>query len=135
MPFLDLDYVKSLLRLPPRVRDTTKVHRHLLAHARIPRSYGLPMATTERLRGAGDVVQRISRKCHQWVKRFTGYERFKHYVDVPGWLRSTARAVRRSLLDPANAETAACCEPDAVRVRTGEITCNGRADRRRLCCC
>ena len=99
MPFLDRNYVSAVLQLAPEGRLGTRVHRHLLGQFN-PALLKITNANTGAPAGAGDLMQRLYRKVNTVLKRYTGHERFKHYVDVPGWLRGPLRPhVERVLLD------------------------------------
>jgi asparagine synthase (glutamine-hydrolysing) len=99
MPFLDSEYVEAVLHLAPMERLGTRVHRHLLAQHN-PALLRITNANTGAPAGAGDLTQRLYRKTNGYLKRLLGYERYKHYVDVPGWLRGPLRPhIERVLLD------------------------------------
>jgi asparagine synthase (glutamine-hydrolysing) len=99
MPFLDHEYVDAVLKLAPMERLGTRVHRHLLARHH-PDLLRITNANTGAPAGAGDLTQRLYRKTNGYLKRFFGYERYKHYVDVHGWLRGPLRPhIENMLLD------------------------------------
>ncbi|MGO9528099.1 MAG: asparagine synthase-related protein [Verrucomicrobiia bacterium] len=97
MPFLDREYVDAVLQLAPTERLGTRVHRHLLARHN-PALLRITNANTGAPAGAGDLTQRLYRKTNGYLKRFFGYERYKHYVDVAGWLRGPLRPHIESVL-------------------------------------
>jgi asparagine synthase (glutamine-hydrolysing) len=97
MPFLDREYVDAVLQLAPMERLGTRVHRHLLARHN-PALLRITNANTGAPAGAGDLTQRLYRKTNGYLKRFFGYERYKHYVDVSGWLRGPLRPHIESVL-------------------------------------
>jgi hypothetical protein len=97
MPFLDREYVDAVLKLAPMERLGTRVHRHLLARHN-PDLLRITNANTGAPSGAGDFTQRLYRKTNGYLKRFFGYERYKHYVDVPAWLRGPLRPHIESVL-------------------------------------
>jgi asparagine synthase (glutamine-hydrolysing) len=99
MPFLDREYVAAVLELAPEERLGTRVHRHLLGQLN-PALLKITNANTGAPAGASDVTQRLHRKVNSVLKERFGYERFKHYVDVSGWLRGPLRShVETILLD------------------------------------
>lgn len=97
MPFLDREYVAAVLQLPPEQRLGTGVHRHLIGQLN-PALLKITNANTGAPAGASDFTQRMYRKVNSVLKHRLGYERFKHYVDVPGWLRGPLRAHVESVL-------------------------------------
>lgn len=97
MPFLDREYVAAVLQLSPQERLGTGVHRHLIKQLN-PSLLKIANANTGAPAGASDFTQRLSRKMNGLLKRHVGYERFKHYVDVPGWLRGPLRPQVESVL-------------------------------------
>jgi hypothetical protein len=114
MPFLDPDYVAAVLALPPATRLTTRVHRELLARNN-PALLRVTNANNGAPAGAGELRQRVTRKALQWLNRYLGYEPYRHYVDVPGWLRGPLRPfVRDTLLDERTLSRGLLV-PDAVR--------------------
>ena len=86
LPFLDADYVDAVLSLPPEQRLGTGVHRHLLRQLN-PALLKITNSNTGAPAGASDLVQRLYRKAGLLAKRYFGYERYRHYVDVAAWLR------------------------------------------------
>jgi asparagine synthase (glutamine-hydrolysing) len=99
LPFLEREYVAAVLQLTPKARLGTLVHRHLLRQFN-PALLKITNANTGAPAGASDFTQRLYRKANGCLKRLFGYERYKHYVDVPGWLRGPLRAhVEDVLLD------------------------------------
>jgi asparagine synthase (glutamine-hydrolysing) len=99
LPFLDRDYVGAVLALPPQIRVTTQVHRRLLKRC-APALLSITNANNGASAGASDLRQRISRKLTQWLRVYLGYDQYRHYVDVPGWLRGKLRSpVEEILLD------------------------------------
>jgi hypothetical protein len=97
LPFLDREYVAAVLQLTPQARLGTTVHRHLLRQFN-PALLRITNANTGAPAGANDFTQRLYRKTNGYLKRFFGYERYKHYVDVPGWLRGPLRPHVESVL-------------------------------------
>jgi asparagine synthase (glutamine-hydrolysing) len=86
MPFLDDDYMAAILRLPPPMRITSRVHRHILSRNN-PALLKIRNANTMGLAGASDLSQRFSRAVHGLMHRYLGYQRYRHYVDVSGWIK------------------------------------------------
>jgi asparagine synthase (glutamine-hydrolysing) len=127
MPFLDSEYVAAVLQLAPEGRLGTRVHRHLLGRFN-PALLRITNANTGAPAGASDVSQRLCRKFNTALKRYTGYERFKHYVDVPGWLRGPLRPHVESVLLDKRTLHRGVYRPDGVRELI-EIHMSGRADR------
>lgn len=114
LPFLDPAYLDLALRLPPSLRLGTTVHRHILARTR-PALLRITNANTGAPAGAGDVRQRLARKWRALAKRHFGYDRFRHYVDVPAWLRGPLyQPIASVLLEPRTLDRG-CFEPDAIR--------------------
>ncbi len=114
MPFLDREYVDTVLQLDPTDRLGTRVHRHLLARHN-PALLGITNANTGAPAGAGDLTQRLYRKTNGYLKQFFGYERYKHYVDVPGWLRGPLRPHIESVLLDKRMLTRGIYRADGVR--------------------
>jgi hypothetical protein len=90
MPFLDADYVRAVLSLTPETRLTTRVHRKILGQCN-PSLLAIVNANNGAPAGASDWRQRLSLRWQVAMKRYLGYERYKHYVDVPAWLRGPLR--------------------------------------------
>lgn len=101
MPFLDAEYVAAVLQLTPEQRLGTGVHRHLLRQFN-PALLKITNANTGAPAGASDVVQRLYRKTNGLLKRYAGYERFKHYVDVEAWLRGPLKKPVEDVLGNVN---------------------------------
>jgi asparagine synthase (glutamine-hydrolysing) len=114
MPFLDREYVDAVLQLAPTERLGTRVHRHLLARHN-PALLRITNANTGAPAGAGDFRQRLYRKTNGYLKRFFGYERYKHYVDVPGWLRGPLRPHIESVLLDKRTLTRGLYRAESVR--------------------
>jgi hypothetical protein len=114
MPFLDREYVDAVLQLAPTERLGTRVHRHLLARHN-PALLRITNANTGAPAGAGDLTQRLYRKTNGYLKRVFGYERYKHYVDVPGWLRGPLRPHIESVLLDKRTLTRGLYRADGVR--------------------
>ncbi len=127
MPFLDSEYVAAVLQLTPEGRLGTSVHRHLLGLFN-PALLKITNANTGAPAGASDVTQRLYRKVNTALKQYTGYERFKHYVDVPGWLRGPLRPHVESVLLDSRTLDRGVYRPDGVRELI-EIHMRGRSDR------
>jgi hypothetical protein len=86
MPFLDDDYVDAVLALPAEQRLGTGVHRQLLRDLN-PALLQVTNSNTGAPAGASDLVQRLYRKAGGLAKKYFGYRRYRHYVDVAAWLR------------------------------------------------
>jgi hypothetical protein len=86
-----------VLQLTPKARLGTAVHRHLLRQLN-PAMLKITNANTGAPAGTNDFTQRLYRKFNVILKKHAGYERFKHYVDVPGWLRGPLRPHVESVL-------------------------------------
>jgi asparagine synthase (glutamine-hydrolysing) len=127
MPFLDREYVGAVLQLAPTERLGTRVHRHLLARHN-PALLRITNANTGAPAGAGDLTQRLYRKTNGYLKRFFGYERYKHYVDVPGWLRGPLRPHIESVLLDKRTLTRGIYRADGVRELVNSHM-SGRHDR------
>ncbi len=127
MPFLDCEYVDAVLRLAPTERLGTRVHRHLLARHN-PALLRITNANTGAPAGAGDLTQRLYRKTNGYLKRFFGYERYKHYVDVPGWLRGPLRPHIESVLLDKRTLTRGLYRADGVHELVNAHM-SGRQDR------
>jgi len=126
MPFLDPEYVAAVLQLAPEERLGTRVHRHLLRQFN-PALLKITNANTGAPAGASDFTQRLYRKFNTALKRYTGHERFKHYVDVPGWLRGPLRPHVESVLLDKRTLTRGIYRADGVRELI-EIHMSGRSD-------
>ena len=127
MPFLDRDYVAAVLQLAPDGRLGTRVHRHLLGQLN-PSLLKITNANSGAPAGASDLTQRLYRKFNAALKRYAGYERFKHYVDAPGWLRGPLRPHVESVLLDKRTLTRGIYRADGV----SELIDNhmsGRSDR------
>lgn len=98
MPFLDADYVDAVLLMPPEQRLGAGIHRHLLSKFN-PALLKITNSNSGAPAGASDIVQRVYRKAGLLLKRHFGYERFKHYVDVPAWLRGPLREPVEEILN------------------------------------
>ncbi len=119
MPFLDQQYVAAVLALPPEARTTTRVHRGILARCN-PALLRVTNANNGAPAGAGELRQRATRKALEWLHRYFGYEPYRHYVDVPGWLRGPLRPfIRETLLDERTLSRG-LFSPDAVRTAVDE---------------
>jgi hypothetical protein len=114
MPFPDGEYTDAVLQLAPTERLGTRLHRHLLARHN-PALLRITNANTGAPAGAGDLTQRLYRKTNGYLKRFLGYERYKHYVDVPGWLRGPLRPHIESVLLDKRTLTRGLYRGDSVR--------------------
>lgn len=114
MPFLDRDYVNAVLQLAPMDRLGTRVHRHLLARHN-PALLRITNANTGAPAGAGDLTQRVYRKTNGYLRRLFGYERYKHYVDVPGWLCGPLRPHIEGVLLDKRTLTRGLYRADGVR--------------------
>ena len=114
MPFLDSDYVATVLQLTPEARLGTGVHRHLLGQFN-PALLKITNANTGAPAGASDFTQRLYRKFNASLKRHTGYERFKHYVDMRGWLRGPLRPHVEAVLLDKRTLRRGVYRPDGVR--------------------
>jgi asparagine synthase (glutamine-hydrolysing) len=126
MPFLDRDYVAAVLQLAPEARLGTGVHRHLLKQFN-PALLKITNANTGASAGASDFAQRLYRKVNTTLKRH-GYERFKHYADVPGWLRGPLRPHVEAVLLDKRTLNRGVYRADGVR-GLFEDHMSGRADR------
>jgi hypothetical protein len=127
LPFLDRDYVTAVLQLAPEARLGTGVHRHLLRQFN-PALLKITNANTGAPAGASDLTQRLYRKVNATLKRYAGYERFKHYVDVPGWLRGPLRPHVEAVLLDKRTLNRGVYRADGVRGMM-EDHMSGRADR------
>jgi asparagine synthase (glutamine-hydrolysing) len=114
LPFLDTDYVRAVLQLRPEHRLGAGVHRHLLAEFN-PALLRIINSNTGSPAGSSDLVQRLHRKLNIYLKRYLGYERFKHYVDVPAWLRGPLRKPVETVLLDDRTLSRGLYRPDAVR--------------------
>ena len=111
LPFLDADYVDAVLRLPPEQRLGTGVHRHLLTKLN-PALLKITNSNTGAPAGASDFVQRLYRKAGILAKRYFGYERYRHYVDVAAWLRGPLRKPVAEILGDVDTQ-----HPEATLLR------------------
>jgi len=127
MPFLDRNYVAAVLQLAPEARLGTGVHRHLLRKLN-PALLKITNANTGAPAGASDFTQRLYRKANATLERCTGYERFKHYVDVPGWLRGPLRPHVEAVLLDKRTLRRGVYRADGVR-ELFEEHMSGRVDR------
>lgn len=118
MPLLDSEYVAAVLQLSPETRLTTRVHRHLLARNN-PALLRITNANNGAPAGAGELRQRVTRKALQLAKRYVGYDPYRHYVDVPGWLRGPLRPFIRDTLLDERTLSRGLLKPDALR----ELVC------------
>jgi len=114
MPLLDSEYVAAVLQLSPAVRLTTRVHRHLLARNN-PVLLRITNANNGAPAGAGELRQRVTRKALQLAKRYIGYDPYRHYVDVAGWLRGPLRPFIRDTLLDERTLSRGLLQPDALR--------------------
>jgi asparagine synthetase B (glutamine-hydrolysing) len=114
MPFLDADYVAAVLQLPAQQRIGTSVHRHLLRQLN-PGLLKITNANTGTSAGANEIVQRLGRKAGGLAKRYFGYERYKHYVDVPAWLDGPLKRPVAAVLHDARTLDRGLYQADAVR--------------------
>jgi asparagine synthase (glutamine-hydrolysing) len=114
LPFLDAEYVDAVLRLPPAQRLGTGVHRHLLAKFN-PALLKITNSNTGAPAGASDFTQRLCRKAGFLMKRCFGYERYRHYVDVPAWLRGPLRKPVEDVLFDERTLDRGLYKPDAIR--------------------
>lgn len=122
MPFLDAPYVDAVMQLPPEQRLGTGVHRHLLRQFN-PSLLKITNSNSGAPAGASDWVQRLYRKAGRLLKQHFGYERYKHYVDMPAWLRGPLKKPVEDVLLDARTLDRGLYKPDAIRnLQSAEAT-------------
>jgi asparagine synthase (glutamine-hydrolysing) len=122
LPFLDAEYIDAVMQLAPQERLGTGVHRHMLARFN-PALLQITNANTGAPAGASDFVQRLYRKVNGLLKRYFGYERFKHYVDIAAWLQAPLRHPVEDVLLDARTLDRGLYRADTIRnLRSPEAT-------------
>jgi asparagine synthase (glutamine-hydrolysing) len=125
MPFVDWQFLRTLLAAPSAWRDTTEVHQALTAIG-LPALNRVRNSNTGARANAAPLVEAVWDKFNTLFKRLD-VRGFRHYHNFDGWMRSMLlETVEAELLEPS-ARIHAFVRHDALK-RVLDETRNGTGD-------